>query len=244
MASVWRSLGQNAPVWTIVLLVAGSCYCQVGREIPGSWRTKPVELAAQTDHIDPAVRAARNVDWDRRIWTPPNGMVLGGGTEEAFGPSDPEFPSGARVVWIAGTFESYKVYAAHEETKLYTEINLRVDTVLRKPASLSSLQPQTLLDIFLVGGSLRFPSGHIVSEKLTFPRYDFRPEHRYLLALLYDPDLFGYLSFKRWDLTSGIVVPDATDEVYRSSTGKSEISGRPVAEALGYLQTRLPPSRD
>jgi len=214
------------------------------------WQHVAVDMVKQTDTVTPDVRAQRNAHW---LDDPTRNMIMHqvlSGVQFTFSFSgvDPELPSDAATppqhsVWAIATFDSFHVYAFDPDEKLlYTEINLRIDTVIRADKNLH-LAPGSVIDAFRFGGMAKTHKGEIVTSIGLSPRrYDLQAGHKYLLCLL-PPDNNGgtFTTEKWWDITSGKVQPDTQDEVERAVRGESKLAGMTVSDLIKYLQTALPP---
>jgi hypothetical protein len=149
-----------------------------------------------------------------------------------------------QAIWEIAKFESFHVVAADQQYRLiYTEINFGVTQVLRQPSSLS-LGPGAMLDSEVTGGRIKKPDGTITSFRLFPERHSYRPGGTYLPQGTYDPATQYFDVYKRWDLSSGKVVPGTLSEIDRAAKGKSKLSGLTIAEAVHYLDSSLPTDSD
>jgi hypothetical protein len=142
--------------------------------------------------------------------------------------------------WVIATFETFHVYAVdHDYELLYTEINFRVENVLKLPEGLS-LSDSALVDAGLPGGRVRMPKGEIATSRVEPKKYEFQPGNRYLLQLLYEPKGDFFIANQRLDLTSGKVEPYTGIALERLANKNSAIVGMTVPELIRYLPSVLP----
>jgi hypothetical protein len=211
------------------------------------WRLTAVDPQSQIDTVSKVVRAQRNAYWKEplesayRLYTGGGstsavGMVSGG----SYNTTAPEFRYVAGAAWVIATFENFHVYAIDPDYHLpYTEINFRVDHVIRAPEDLH-LSAGILIDLGLPGGRVKTPHGNINSLHINPHQYFFQPGHKYLLQLLPVDKQSFFVELKRWDITSGTVQPDDPREVDRSNRGASAINGMSISDLLNYLPSALP----
>jgi hypothetical protein len=152
----------------------------------------------------------------------------------------PEFPSVKGVAWIIASFVSFHVFAIDPDYRLiYTEMNFRVEQLLRKPPFLP-LSNGSVIDADIPGGRIKSPSGRIFALMVSPRQYFFQPGHKYLMQVVYNEEGDFFWGEKRWDLSSGIVKPDDPGEVYRAQHGNSLIDGMTVPDLIEYLPSVLP----
>ena len=213
------------------------------------WQQTAVDIQSQVDTVDPTERAQRNVTWK---WTL---SLLNTGTPLIMiDDTRPELDVADNSVWVIATFENYHIYAIDPAYHiLYTEINLRVENVIRASPDLH-LSVGDLIDVGIPGGKVKSPARNIVSFNLEPHQYDYQPGHKYLLRLLPAGKSSGnplvpdttikqtyFHPYKRWDITSGTVQPDDQVEVSRAARGASVLKGMSISDLINYLQSVLPP---
>lgn len=204
---------------------------------PNRWQLTAVDPKSQADTVSPAIRSLRNVYWKGPLEYASHFDSFGGDTHLE---TDPEFPAVKDSAWVIGTFEGFRVYAADpDERLLYTEMNFRVEEVIKQSPSLS-LASGSLVDADISGGRMELPNGEVSSFHLAPRPYFFQLSHKYLLHLSHQVPGEFFWADKRWDVTSGKVQPDDSLEVHRNAIGKSSIAGMSVAELMNYLPTVLP----
>lgn len=208
------------------------------------WQLAAIDPRSQSDTVTPDEREKRNAYWTRRLQPVYDlnkrgfGVVYSPGAGFA---DDPEFPKVEGGGWVIATFENFHVFAIDPEQHLiYTEINLRVDQVL-KASKTFRIVAGSEVDIGLDGGRIKSSDGNIVtSSQLTPRRYDYQPGHKYLLLLKRAEKENYYNTYERWDISSGFVKPDTELEKSRVALGRSSIAGMPADNLIGYLQSVLP----
>ena len=200
------------------------------------WQLTAISPDSQVDTVDPPVRAQRNA-----YWKAPLEAIRG--LEVFPGPylSDaPEFPTVKGAAWVIATFESFHVFTIVPDYQLiYTEMNFRVEQVVKQPTYLF-LSTGSLIDTDFAGGRIRTPKGDIVSSHVSPFEHFFQPGHKYLLQVVYNAGGGFYWAYKRWDLSSGKVKPDDPGEMYRAAHGNSSIDGMSVSDLANFLPTVLP----
>jgi hypothetical protein len=150
-------------------------------------------------------------------------------------------PGGIPSVWVVARFEAFHVYAVDpQEDLLYTEINVRVDRVIKAPADLS-IARGALLDVAMPGGTLRMATGKTITSPFVIPsQYGPKPGHAYILQLLYNAKFGVFTDYRRWEVSSGVVQPDDVVAALRAAHGKSKLTGLSLGAAVEYLQSALP----
>jgi hypothetical protein len=201
------------------------------------WQLTVIDPKSQADTVSPALRSQRNAFWKGPLEYASHFDNFGGGTHIE---TEPEFPDGKNSAWVIATFESFHVYAVDPDDQLlYTEMNFRLEDVVKQSASLS-LSAGMLVDADIPGGRVKTTKGDIVSSQITPQQYFLQLGHKYLLHLSHQESGGFFWADKRWDLTSGKVQPDDVLEIHRNAIGKSSIAGMSVAELLNYLPSVLP----
>ncbi|HLJ88663.1 MAG TPA: hypothetical protein VKZ53_17720 [Candidatus Angelobacter sp.] len=210
------------------------------------WRLKAIDLRSQADTVTPEVRASRNaylrplLQKAAEFWTPAAGAVgIGGGKGSTFG-EQPELPTIPNGVWVIAKFESFHVFTADAESRLiYTEMNYRVNQVVRQPSPMS-LKTGDVLDAQRAGGRMKRADGAIVSFLVEPERHSVQPGRTYLLAGRFDGTTHYFTIDKIWDVTSDKVVPITRDEINRAARGESKLAALSTDQAVQYLNSVLP----
>jgi hypothetical protein len=205
------------------------------------WRLTTVDYQSQRDTVAPDIRAVRNEYWKtklqpyRDIENAHGSWAYSGGT-----PPVVELFLTPEEAWVIVTFDHFLVVPIDPDFQLlYTEINFRINQVVYQPSS-SSLTPGMSIDMDFEGGRIKKPNGDIVSWLLTPNKYYFQPGHTYLMQIEGPSHPGGvYYCQERWDVSTGIAVPDTEDLVSFALSGTSKISGKTTQEAIAYLQSVL-----
>jgi len=201
------------------------------------WRLTPAEASSEGDTVFPAVRAARNSYFLSLLSEIPNGLGILG----QYDSNKPDVSTAAadsRLLWVVGTFESSRVYSADNSNRfLYTEIELRVETIIRKP-NMSSPAVGSTINIYLLGGKLRTADGDVHASALSPERFSLEPGHRYILALAPEPDGL-FVNVKDWDVTDGVVKASSEVDEARVRRGRSYLVGLSLAAAIEYIKKAL-----
>ena len=209
------------------------------------WQLEPADLGSQIDTVNPTLREERDAFW-RKPLTEYRDMAKGNFTvfPGAYLGNAPEFSSVKGATWVIATFESFHVYAVdHDYELLYTEINFRVENVLKLPEGLS-LSDGALVDAGIPGGRVKTPKGEILTSRVEPQKYALQPGHRYLVQLLYEPKGEFFVANQSWDLTSGKVEPYTGIALERLANKNSAIVGMSVPELIKYLPEVLPDEPD
>jgi len=208
------------------------------------WQLEPADMVSQADTVNPTLREERDAFW-RKPLEKYREMAKGNfGIGVSYLGSQPEFSAVKGATWVVATFETFHVYAVdHDYELLYTEINFRVENVLKLPEGLS-LSDSALVDAGVPGGRVKTPKGEVVTSRVDPKKYEFQPGHRYLLQLLYEPKGEFFVANERWDLTSGKVEPYTGIALERLANKNSTIVGMTVPELIKYLPSVLPDEPD
>lgn len=198
-----------------------------------SWRRVPINLGTQLDDVTPQLRTTRNDYWNKRL--PPAGVtsnpggMLGGA---------PEISNSPNSLWIVGTFKSYLVFLSSIGSGAYTEIQIKLNTIVNNESA-AKVSVGDTLDIGEPGGTIRETDGTVHSYNLQLRPYPFEPGHMYLLQLTYLPQVNYFEVERRWDVSSGRLVPDGAleDGVYQE--GRSKLAGLYTSQAISKLKTIL-----
>jgi hypothetical protein len=210
-----------------------------------AWRVNPIDEQSQVDPVSPQLRAARE-KWMREGFEMLRNMI-GDLALETSGPTFGDEINGSDVeqipnsVWVVAKFESYHVFEYQltpTVQRIYTEISYRTLQVIKRPDS-SSLTAGSVFDECIGGGALREADGSIKQTIGSPAKYFQRPGETYLLQLTYDPVAQYYSTNRRWDVTSGTVVPDTDIQVAYAAERKSPISGLDLTQAIQYLESTL-----
>ena len=202
------------------------------------WQRTPVDISEQTDTVSADVRARRNAYWMQY----PQQIALRDGPPlpgvRVLRPEVGEV-KGAQSIWVVARFEGLHVFALDpDSTEFYTEMNMRVISVIKSPDDFP-VSAGSLLDVLILGGSAKTAQGTVHEFRVEPHQFSAQPGHTYLLHLLYDP-LYGIMSTcQRWDVSSGTLLPDDEDEFHRIQKGKSVLAGKSVEEATKYILSVL-----
>ena len=208
-----------------------------------NWQLTAIDVQSQIDTVDPSVRAQRNTYWKRARETDLEGTGNGSVLNSAPGPyltDAPEFPSVKGASWVIASFVSFHVFAIDPYYRLiYTEMNFRVDQLLKEPSYLT-LSNGSVVDVDFPGGCVKAPSGKTFALVVSARQYFFQPGHKYLMQVVYNEEGGFFWEGKRWDISSGIVKPDDPGEIYRAQHGNSLIDGMTVPDLRIHLPSLLP----
>lgn len=200
------------------------------------WRLTPADVSGEGDRISPVVRAARNSFFFSLLNDKPDGVGFRqyDSTRPDVSPSTEDL----QRVWVVGAFESSRVYSADNSNHfLYTEINVRVETILRRPDT-SAVTVGSTIDVYLLGGPLRTADGNVHSSRLSPEKYSLEPGRRYILALAPEPAGL-FVEIKGWDVTEGVVKTSSLSDEARVRKGQSELVGLPLAGAIKHIKNAL-----
>jgi len=210
-----------------------------------AWRLSPVDEQSQVDPASPELRAAREkwmrggFEMLRKIfgdlaledWTAAGGSEINGY----------EIHRIPNSLWVVAKFESYHVFQYQltpTVLRIYTEISYRTLQAVKQPGG-SSLTEGSFLDECIGGGTLREADGSVKRSIGSPSKYFQRPGRTYLLQLTYDPVTKYYFTVRRWDVTSGTLVPDTDIQVAYAVQNQSPVSGLSLASAIQYLESAL-----
>jgi hypothetical protein len=205
------------------------------------WQLTAVDPKSRIDTVSPLIRAQRNAYWQG---PQQHSHRILSGEGNIGGPlvlrSAPELPYLKGATWVIATFESFQVFAADPDYDvIYSEMNFRVEHVVRTPNSIR-LSTGDLIALDFRGGRIKTAQGNTVSSLLSPSQYFYQPGHTYLLQLLHVDQGDFFFSHKRWDVTSGTVQPDDVGEIDRAGRGASMLNGMPVNALINFLPSALP----
>jgi hypothetical protein len=212
------------------------------------WRLKAVDIKSQVDTVSPLIRAQRNNYWkpiledQYKFYTLSTTRAFGISGGGSYIVSDPELSYETGSVWIIATFEGFHVFSIDSEYPLlYTEMDLRINTVIRAPDDLH-LTAGSLINSDLPGGKIKDVHGRVISSlpPILPTQYHLQPGHKYLLKLLYGQAADIFTMARRWDISSGTVKPIDQREIYMESHNTSTISGMTEKDLINYLLSTLP----
>ena len=193
-------------------------------------------MDSQKDEIGAELRKARNSYWESHL-----PASNGSGSRGAELDAAPELLFNHDSLWVVANFASYKVYRPDPQGGAYTEVRLQINQLLANKTS-QALSPESIIDMDIVGGSVKDATGQEKRFNLTFEPYTFIPAHSYLLQLLYIPTGSFYRPERAWDLTTGTAIPIGTAEAGRYLNGDTEISGKPASIAVSTAKELLRPN--
>jgi len=210
------------------------------------WQLEAVDLRSQVDTVNPTLREERDAQW-RKPLAEYRARARGTASVTTIGDylsNQPEFSAVKGASWVIATFETFHVYAVdHDYELLYTEMNFRVENVLKLPEGLS-LSDGALVDAGIPGGRVKTPNGEVVTSRVDPQTYSFQIGHRYLVQLLYEPKGESFGANQRWDITSGKVEPYTGFQLSLLASKTSAIVGMTVPELIKYLPSVLPDEPD
>ena len=195
------------------------------------WRKVP--STGRPDDIAPQVRAARNQYWDRRL--PATNVFVSPGQRIL---SLSEFSTNKSLVWLVGKFISYRVLEPYRGRGPYTEIRLAVQEVLSDGAN-SGTRPGAAIDVDETGGTIVDESSAPHQYSINLNTFPFQPQHSYIISLSYQEKGRFFIEEDKWDITSGIAMPDSGRTADVFVAGRAEIGGHPAKDALSELGSAI-----
>jgi hypothetical protein len=210
-------------------------------DVQNRWQLEPADLRLQVDTVNPTLREERDAFWKIPLGEYRD-MAKGGGVALSSGVLvyPQEFPAVEGATWVIATFETFRVFAvAGDDELIYTEMNFRVENVLKLPEGLS-LSSGALVDTGFPGGRIKTANGQIISSREGPMQHFFQPGHKYLVQLLYERKGEFFLANERWDLSSGRVEPSPVFESEGLPNNGSSIAGMTVPELINCLPAVLP----
>jgi hypothetical protein len=157
---------------------------------------------------------------------------------------EPEVKTVPNSSWVIATFDHFLVIPiSGDDMLLYTEMHFDITELVQKPKS-GTLVDGGSFDVDLVGGRIKASDGSIHSLGVSPQQYFVQPGHTYLLQLTPAPSGNFYFINKQWDVSSGKVVPDRSDEVRRASKGLSKLDGMPLSKVSTYIRSVVPVVND
>jgi hypothetical protein len=193
------------------------------------WQPTPIDISKQTDTVTPDVRAKRNAYW---MHYPQQMTLRTGPTLPPVRVLRPEVGkiAGTKSIWVVATFEGVHVFALDPDSAtLYTEMNMRVVKVIKSPDGFP-VSAGSLLDVLIVGGSLKTARGAVHEFRVEPHSLSAQPGHTYLLRLLYDPDYGIITPFQRWEISSGRLVPEMKAKSAEHSKVRPYFLVKPLAK--------------
>ncbi len=181
-------------------------------DAPPTWLNiaKP-QAASETESVDVDTRGARSRQFDSPapqrtqladlsaatgVSSVSAGVITGGA--RSFLPPRP-LPVETSDYVATGSVVTNQPYLSSDKTKVYTELLFKPDTVLKNVHDASP--GNTPVTILQEGGSMRLPSGRIVSSAQIGGANPVRLSTRYLLFLKYSSLTRAYTVARVWDLT-------------------------------------------
>jgi len=214
-----------------------------------SWQLTVADLQSQQDYVLPEIRAARNAYWERILETYRSATLHNrsvGQFHPLYSVTSPELPELPDSIWVIAKFDHFQVIpiTPKDQTSatdliLYTEIGFKIAQVINQPKA-SSLQAGGFFDVDIEGGRAKTLGGEVLSQRVFPDKYSVKPGGTYLMQIL--PALSGnfYVINSDWDVTTGKVVPNRIDDVYRAEKGLSKLNGMPLSAVPAYLNSVLP----
>jgi hypothetical protein len=168
------------------------------------WRSQPIDLSAQVDPVPPGLRQRRNAYWSRilaeRLSMEKQGVH--GLTAEG-SPMRLDIVPDPQAIWVVAKFEGYTVVPVDPDyLVMYTEMHFRVERVIQQPKSMS-LGLNEAIDVDLIGGRIKTPSGELKSFEVSPRPYSVQPGNTYLMDLTYfnEDSAYGLRLF--WKVENG-----------------------------------------
>lgn len=118
----------------------------------------------------------------------------------------PKFEFAFSPYVVIGTVQNQQTYLSEDAHALYTEWNLRLDSVWSQ-LDPPRLQPGLTITVNRVGGSVRMPSGQLETSTVSGIEEPIGAQGRYLLFLRYDNEVDWYDLDKAWEIRSECMVP-------------------------------------
>jgi hypothetical protein len=154
---------------------------QCQSDIASDWRKIPQKQRPLTaDNVSPDVRASRDRFFDKVIGTLPSGA----GSAWDKMPFSEEIPAYKGITIAVVEFEDYTVIQSASQRSVYTEVRMSVEQVLKDQSAAARAGQD--LTVILGGGSLRLPSGRIITRDLDLGDFGIQPRHRYLAFIAYE----------------------------------------------------------
>jgi hypothetical protein len=168
------------------------------------WRSQPVDINAQVDPVPPGLRQKRNAYWSHILAESLDMVKRGRRLTVAEGsPMRLDLVPDPQATWVVAKFEGYTVVPVDPDSLvMYTEMHFRVERVIQQPKSMS-LGLNEAIDVDLVGGTIKTPSGELKSFNVSPRPYSVQPGNTYLMDLKYFDEDSAYNLRRFWKVENG-----------------------------------------
>jgi hypothetical protein len=228
-------------VISVIVLFAGSVFSQTSSMLP-----RPL-ASASTGGVDKGesdqTRKARGDYFDRFS------QLEEGITFETMDPRTPplviavtpgpkaELPGNMVDLIVLGKITAIQPYFATKHAAIYTESLIEVERVFNSNGSHSPVDDG--LVILQQGGATILPSGRIINQAVSGAGRELKLGERYVLFLVYLPQLKGYGCVKAWNLINGVARPVSQDDLAKSQQHRSTYDGMDEKQFLLTVQKIL-----
>ena len=178
-------------------------------------------MPAENQNRDPA--SAKRSRFDTRPSGPASGIFV---DRAPFPPNarpeDFQLPVAESDTVLLGSVANVQPYLSEDGTSLYTEFTVSAEELLKDSAGLS-LNRDSVLTLFRIGGSLRLASGRVLRTDVHGLGDPPAANHRYVCFLNYDARGYWFRIVKLWELRNGVAAPNDPFDKALGSRGEVAI---------------------
>jgi hypothetical protein len=130
-----------------------------------------------------------------------------------------------------------RIGATPNDEFLYTEMVFKINTLIHE-SNTPAVAAGSSVNVVSLGGSLKTEDGVVHGAHFRPDKYDFTPDHTYLMALYPRPGGM-FVAHGRRDVTDGVVAESSVVDEDKVQHGRSEVVGKSLPEAISVIQKKL-----
>jgi hypothetical protein len=207
----------------------------------GSPMKPTVELTQAKDTASQAIRAARNLYFDRIA--PPDGVSMEARSRmnvpapppiQRLPPPMDELPATLADAIVLGKIVSVQAFFSKSRGAIYTESTVQIEEVMDAQQAVSKGKTLVLVQ---EGGSTQTASGSTYTQTVNGGGDALQNGGQYLFFLRYLPGLQAYACRKAWQFLNGVVSAVSADDLARVRAQTSIYQGMSTSTFLSVART-------
>lgn len=157
-------------------------------------------------------------------------------------PGEPDIPKYKKRTIVVATFVDYTSILSASRESIYSEAHLKIERVI--DTDNPQLALGSIIDLLIPGGTVKLPSGQLLSYATNPRPYVPEPGHKYIFFLHYVSDGNFYVLKKLIELKDGKAVPSWPSDIQRARANNWRFANKDTDSAVSEIESLLQQQRN